>query len=634
MDKKDNIKKIMKEDRLEYLRKYKHETIATAFLDILIEDLSSFSYDSNIDVSYLAKIIDFLPNYIKRKPDKKLIEKKLNEIHLYLKTYLVQKPGHIDKSDHNYKLFKNMINDIELLQISITYDYKDLNQGKKYNIINYFIFGLKNISIFRDALIKFPYLVNYYDKDDTALVVTVANAYINRVMKYTNDKGVDDILHFYLVLKEILSAEKFVFDVIDKQTIIKKIKDSCYKITSEKERKTYYFNLLLEMINGKEKLDEESTDYKFDISRAFSPAIKSEVKKIKDNYSIDKGRKIIEDYIITVDGDDPSEIDDALSVKILDNGNIVLSVHISDPLALFDMNSIIFDEAVKRTTSIYLSDYSISMLPKEISTDLASLKEKNYRPATTYTFEFDKNGDLVNFDLFQSIIKVNRNLTYSDFNHILTMNSNDRLNKTVSDLSMTSNILQKYYKLDPVYKEIKKEKSNVSNTTIIGNTSGEKTVENSMIFTNYYLAKYCLENNILSIFRNLDLDNLELKSKIDSLGRSFLEAGDSKKFKDYLDAIKKIYPRAYCSTKCTGHDGLGGIPYRRGTSTIRRLDDLLNLLCMYKYIFGKLQDVPDNDFNSFIVKCCKHINTKRPSIEKYQEEKERLKSEKILVYKS
>ena len=88
------------------------------------------------------------------------------------------------------------------------------------------------------------------------------------------------------------------------------------------------------------------------------------------------------------------EVIDDLSIDIKENGNLLLGVHIADPLDLIDIDSIIFEETSKRTTSIYLSDKTIPMFPEEIGSDLASLKEKNYRPAISYYFEFDKNGNI------------------------------------------------------------------------------------------------------------------------------------------------------------------------------------------------------------------------------------------------
>ena len=91
-------------------------------------------------------------------------DEKLKLIHQKIKTYLVQKPGNLDKTNHNYKILKNMINDIEMIQMSILYDYVQKYEGSKYELIDYIIFETNNISLFNDALNRFPFLVNYFDK--------------------------------------------------------------------------------------------------------------------------------------------------------------------------------------------------------------------------------------------------------------------------------------------------------------------------------------------------------------------------------------------------------------------------------------------------------------------------------------
>lgn len=625
MEKVEKIRKIMKEDNLDDLKKFSNDTIANMFLKILYDDLSSFSYENDEKIDYLYRIITMLPSYLNKNPKKYNAEEYLTKIHQMIKTYLIQKPGFIDKTNHNYKLFKNMINDVELIWMPYLYNYSGEYQGSKYQFINYIIFELKSIPIFKDVLKKFPHLVNYFDKDDKNLILSVADVYINRVLKYTEDKGVDDILYFNQIFTLILKSPKFVFDVIDKQTILKRIEEARNNLKGDKEKKLFYLNSLSEKINNKEeKIDFSYLSYKYGIDINFNPAIDSEVRRIKDNYSLSKGRKIIDDYILSFDGEGAEEIDDALSIDIKDNGNMLLGVHIADPLDLIDIDSIIFEEALKRTTSIYLSDKTISMFPREISADLSSLKEKKYRPAVSFYFEFDKDGRLVNYDFIQSIVKVNRNLTYNDFNQILNMNSNDKLNQTIRNLSLVSNILKNYYNVDPLYGQINRESNNVTYTNIIGNSSGEKTVESSMIFTNHIVAKHFYNNKLLYNYRNHVINNRD-HSRLNSISAALLKEKDTEMIIRYIEIIKKIYPRAYNDIVCRGHDGLGGIIYGHITSPERRIEDVTNFICLYKYVFNKYQEKSDDDIKKLLLRSNRINNGRRPSIEKYLEESERLK---------
>lgn len=626
MDKIDKIRKIVKEDKVEELNKYSNDSVAIMFLKILQDDLSSFSYDKDIEVDYLYRIINLLPQYLQNNPKGYKADEYLKLIHQKIKTFLVQKPGYIEKTNHNYKVFKNMINDVELIQMSILYNYENKYQGSKYKLINYIIFELKSIPVFNDALNRFPHLVNYFDQDDTNLIITVTDQYISKVMKYTKDKGIDDIIYYDQIITSILKSKEFMFDVIDKQTILKKVKESLNNLNGEKERKTFYLNLLVEKINGKEEtLSNSYLEYKYKIPTYFNPAINSEVRRIKDNYSISKGRKIIDDYILSFDGEDASEIDDSLSIDVNEKGSIVLSVHIADPLDLISEDSIIFEEAAKRTTSIYLSDTTYSMFPKELSTDLVSLKEKNYRPATTYVFEFDKNGNFINYEFFKSIIKVNRNLTYGDFNHILSMNSTDKLTDTINKLSFVSTILQNYYSVDPLYGKINRGASNITNTNITGTTGGEKVVESSMIFTNHIVAKYFKEKKLPFMFRNHVINNKDYTNRLNHLKESIAKESDSEGYIRYIEMVKNFYPKAFDEVICRGHDGLGLKEYCHITSPLRRFEDVINLICLDKFYFNEYNKDTTEEVKQLVIKHSRNINRKRNSIEKFSDEYEHLK---------
>ena len=621
MNNNSKIIKILKESDMKSLEKYNEKGLANSFLDILLEEMSDFSYFKNIE--YLNTLFNLLPEYMKVNNSKSRSYEKLKQIHQYMKICLVQKPGNIDKSNHNYKLLKNFINKIELIQMSILYDYVDKYEGSVYELIDYIIFDLKNISVFNDAINRFPYLVNYFDKNDKNLIVSVCEIYIDEVMKYKNK--IDNITYFDEIIDKILNSEKFMFDIIDKQTILKKIND-CYKnLDKEKERKIFYLNSLVEKINGvKVEKDISYLEYKFNINYIFNEAIKSEVRKVVSNYSISKDRKEIDDYILTFDGEDAKEIDDALSVKVLDDDSILLNVHIADPTDIIDFDSIIYEEALRRTTSIYLSDRTYSMFPEIISTDLMSLKEGNYRPAITYSFRFDKNGNLVNYDFIKSIINVNRNMSYGDFNKILKSSDNSNLSKTINNLNKVSQILQKYYHKDPLYEKVNRTQNNITNTNIIGNTCGEKVVESSMIFTNYIVAKFFYDNNLPFDFRN-HYFNKETLAMLDKIKKKIIKEGSDKEYSNYIDIIKNMYPKALYEVENKGHFGLGVPCYGHVTSPLRRGADPLGIRCLNEFYFNEYNEEKIIEVKKLVKKQTKIINTTRPSTEKFSKEYELLK---------
>lgn len=619
MEKKDRIQLILKENNLDELENFNKNSISNIILEIFEEEITNFNYENDID--YLENIIKILPKYIN---NKKITHDKLEKLHQQIKTYLVQKPGNIEKSNHNYKLLKNMINDIELIEMSILYDYTYKYEESKYKLIDYIVFDLKNTSIFKDALKRFPYLVNYFDENNKKIIVNVIEKYIDEVLNYNKEKGIDDIIYYDEVINLILNSNKFIFDIIDKQTILKKIKESLKQIKKDKNRKVFYLNSLIEKINNnEEELTDEFLEYKYNIPTKFNIAIKSEVRKIFNNYTLSKDRKVLDDYILTFDSMDAEEIDDALSINLLDDGNILLGGHIADPTALIDKNSIIFDEAAKRTTSIYLSDKTHSMFPPELSCNLMSLKEGNYRNAISYYFEFNKDGILVNYQFVKSVIKVNKNMTYDDFNRILSMNSNDKLKQNIMNLGLVSNILQKYYNPDPLYEKLNRTHKNITNTNITGITCGEKVVESAMIFINHMVAKYFKDNNLPFNYRNHTIDQ-EMMNTLDKLKYNIMKENNNNDYLKYIEMIKNLYPKALYGIECKGHFGLGLDCYCHITSPLRRFSDVIASICLEELYFNDYNEKDINKVKSIIIKHSKTINGKRNSLEKYANNYENL----------
>lgn len=620
MVKTEKIKNIIKSGNLEGLNKYNSNTICNSCIEILEEEINNFSYDKDID--YLDTLIKILPIYGKK--NQKELNEKFKKIHQQVKTFLVQKPGNIDKTNHNYKFLKNLINNIELIQISMLYDYVDKYDGPHYQIIDYIIFDLKKTSIFKDALQRFPYLVNYFDRNNKKIIVSVIDKYIEEVINYNKETGRDEILYYDEIINYILTSPKFIFDIIDKQTILKKIKQSLKEIKKDKKIKTFFLNILLEKVmDEEEEKSIEYYEYKYDIPSSFNIAIKTEVKKIINNYTIDKDRSIIDDYILSFDGEDAKEIDDALSVKILDNNHMQLGVHIADPMAVIDKDSIIFDEAAKRTTSIYLSDKTYSLFPEELMEKLISLNEGNYRPAISYYFEFDENGKFIKDEFIKSVIKVDRNMTYKDFNHILEKDGNDKLSETVKKLNTASNILQSYYKKDPLYEKVNRTTKNITNTNIIGRSKGERVVEATMIFTNHRVAIYFHNNGLPFSYRNHVIGS-EQQEELNRIEQYILNEAYNEECIKFIEILKNIYPNAEYDIVSKGHFGLDINPYGHVTAPARREDDDLNIICLDKFYFDEYTEEDIIKYNNFLSKHVKRINAKRPSIEKFSSRYENL----------
>ena len=130
-------------------------------------------------------------------------------------------------------------------------------------------------------------------------------------------------------------------------------------------------------------------------------ALPNEVKEIEL-----KGRRDLTDKIIfTIDGSHTKDIDDAISIEKLENGNYLLGVHIADVSYYVKPNTKLYEEALKRGTSVYLADRVIPMLPHKLSNGICSLNEGEIRLTESCMMEIDNKGKVVSSEIFESYIK-------------------------------------------------------------------------------------------------------------------------------------------------------------------------------------------------------------------------------------
>ncbi|MEO1768176.1 ribonuclease R [Candidatus Enterococcus ferrettii] len=123
--------------------------------------------------------------------------------------------------------------------------------------------------------------------------------------------------------------------------------------------------------------------------------------------------------IVTIDGADAKDLDDAVTVRKLSNGNYFLGVHIADVSYYVTEDSQLDREAFERGTSVYLTDRVIPMIPQRLSNGICSLNPQVPRLAMSCEMEIDRNGKIVSHEIFPSVIQTAERMTYSAVNGIL-----------------------------------------------------------------------------------------------------------------------------------------------------------------------------------------------------------------------
>ncbi|MCT4607339.1 MAG: ribonuclease R [Marinisporobacter sp.] len=161
---------------------------------------------------------------------------------------------------------------------------------------------------------------------------------------------------------------------------------------------------------------------KYKLPETFPKKVEGEAATIPEEVlseEISRRRDLRDKKIVTIDGIDAKDLDDAVCVEILENGNYLLSVHIADVTHYVKEHSKLDKEALKRATSVYLVDRVIPMLPKKLSNGVCSLNPKVNRLTLSVNMEINKKGKVVNHEIYESVIKTCERMTYSDVSDIL-----------------------------------------------------------------------------------------------------------------------------------------------------------------------------------------------------------------------
>lgn len=365
----------------------------------------------------------------------------------------------------------------------------------------------------------------------------------------------------------------------------------------------------------------------FGLSQEFPQKVIKEVEPLPVNPDpsqiadeIVKGRKDKRELLtITIDGEDAKDLDDAISIEKMRNGNFRLYVHIADVSNYVKEGTALDMEAFSRGTSVYLVDRVIPMLPPKLSNGLCSLNPNVDRLAMTAEMLVDREGGIYGGEVYESVIRSDRRMSYNECYRILTDPQPEDEEEYGEIIPML--ILMK--ELAEILKSMRDRRGAIGfempETKVILNDDGtvkdimpypinftNGIIESFMICANEFIAKKFFDLNFPFVYRvHEDPDPIKI-ARFSNIARFFGASGrlvgrikpiDVQRFMDTigdktaLPALDELLLRSmakarYCSD-CLGHFGLASKYYCHFTSPIRRYPDLYIHRIIKSYLHGE-----------------------------------------------
>ncbi|MEG0994781.1 MAG: ribonuclease R [Bacilli bacterium] len=366
-------------------------------------------------------------------------------------------------------------------------------------------------------------------------------------------------------------------------------------------------------------VDILSIVYKYNINDVFPDDVINEVVnlplEVKEEEMVGR-RDLTSKMIYTIDGDDTKDIDDAISLEVLANGNYLLGVHIADVSHYVKENSPLDIEAMERGTSVYLVDRVIPMLPHELSNGICSLNEDVKRLAISCVMEIDKNAKIVNYEIFESVIKSRKQMTYTNVNKIIEDNEipvgyeeyadNIKLMDELSKILRSAKLKRGYLDFDvDEAKIIVDEKCHPIDITTRVRGRGENIIEDFMIIANECIATHIYYMDLPFLYRVHDIPkeekirsymtflgtlgynmNLNLKEITPLSVQKVLNFIKDKEEAPILSSLLlRNMQKAVYRPENLGHFGLASKCYTHFTSPIRRYPDTTVHRLLHTYLF-------------------------------------------------
>ena len=367
------------------------------------------------------------------------------------------------------------------------------------------------------------------------------------------------------------------------------------------------------------------------------------------------GRKDLRDWLmVTIDGEDAKDLDDAVSLKE-EEGRYVLGVHIADVTNYVQENSALDREAFERGTSVYLADRVIPMLPHRLSNGICSLNAGEDRLALSSIMTFDPSGDMIDHEIAETVINVNRRMSYNGVAAILAGDTQDLEDEKI--ISM----IQSMKKLSDILRERRGRRGSIDfdfpETKVILDEEGRavdikpyerndatKIIEDFMLMANETVAEEYYWRELPFLYRTHEVPDEEkirqLSTFINNFGyhihvRNEVRPKEIQKLLERVDgtpeealisrlALRSMKQARY-TTENTGHFGLAAKYYTHFTSPIRRYPDLQIHRIIKENLRGRLNEDRIAHYEEILPKVAAQCSDRERRAEEAEREVVRMK---------
>ncbi|WP_096190190.1 ribonuclease R [Evansella halocellulosilytica] len=409
-------------------------------------------------------------------------------------------------------------------------------------------------------------------------------------------------------------------------------------------------------------VDILSVIYKHGLPGEFGQEVIDHANSVPDEINlseIENRRDLREETIVTIDGADAKDLDDAVQVKKLENGNYMLGVHIADVSYYVEEGSPIDEEAFERATSCYLVDRVIPMIPHRLSNGICSLNPQVDRLTLSCEMEITPTGEVVNHDIFQSVINTTERMTYTDVRKIL-LEEDEEVMKRYEELIPFFKLMEELAEvlrkkrftrgaIDFDFKEAKvlvDGEGTPTDVVIRERSVAERLIEEFMLAANETIAEHFHWMKVPFIYRiHEDPDEEKLNKFLEFITNfGYVVKGTAntvhpQALQKLLEEVKGEPEEAVISTvmlrsmqqakydpENIGHFGLSADFYTHFTSPIRRYPDLIVHRLIRTYLIeGKTGDKTQHKWSEKLPEIAKHTSEMERRAEEAERETDEMK---------